>query len=181
MNVDNRPTSVALLAALAVLGAGSMALAQPPASLSGTWQFETTMTLSASEGPPCAYEGTANVLHSDSTLSGTAAMTLLSGPPACPPNGTASLSGKVDGAAVTIQLDGGGLGVALLQGQHAGGEEFAGTMAMESGPIDADGTWAASLGAVGISIPTVGVIGGVAMVLLLASASLVVLRARSMA
>ena len=167
-----------LALACCLLGAAA-APAQAPANLSGSWEFQTTMALLEGQLAPCLFAGTANIVHSGVTISGNATMVLVNGDPPCPAESSAVVTGQVNGTAVTLLLDGGNLGVAVLNGEHVAGFEYSGSMGLESGPIDASGTWTAIRGAA-TAIPTVGVVGLAALVLLLATASLVTLRARSL-
>lgn len=78
-----------------LLGPPSTALAQfPTPDYSGRWEMNTTADL-PNDGGTCVFEGTANVMQNGTDLTGTVMLTLVDGPPACPMEMMADLTGQV--------------------------------------------------------------------------------------
>jgi hypothetical protein len=190
-----------LVLVLAVVVGGSAAWSQGSPDLSGPWTFQTSMTVPLPAGvaggvptTECFFEGTAQVTQDpQGQLSGTAAMTLVRGEAPCPAESSAQVTGGLDGAVLFLTLDGGNFGVAYLTGQETTGAAltagpptgilqpgYEGTLGVETGPFaGVTGSWIAFPGTVAESIPTIGALGAAGLVLLLVTAALLSLRARS--
>ena len=78
-----------------LLGPSSIGLAQfPTPDYSGRWEMDTTADL-PNDGGTCVFEGIANVQQNGTDLTGTVMLTLVDGPPACPMEMMADLTGEV--------------------------------------------------------------------------------------
>lgn len=170
-----RPTSpphlrvAALLLALPLLLAAVPAAAQVP-DLSGTWQLDTTAEL-PNDGGTCIFQGQAQVTQDGTDLGGTATLTLVGGPAACPPVMMADLGGEVsgDGCIEVGLLLGGNLGEASFTGCPGEAEDsLEGSYEVTSGPFAGTvGNWIAVVGRNVLAIPTLSAVGVAALVVLL--------------
>lgn len=159
------------LLALPVLLVATPAAAQaPPPDYSGTWSLSTTAEL-PDDGGTCIFEGTAQVTQDGTDLAGTANLSLINGPPDCPPAMMADLDGEVedDGCIELGLLLGGNFGEASFTGcPGEAADTLVGSFQVTSGPFEGGGgTWTAVIGASVLAIPTLSALGLAALVVLL--------------
>lgn len=169
--------------------------AQGP-DLAGTWEVQASGVLEEVDAPalragvergvlqePCVFEGTGDVVQDGSQVTGQVTLTLVSGPPGCPDEMMADLTGSLDGFQFGGVLDG---------GQLFGALDFVGTVAGDGGSIQGsytvrpggpfsnviNGTWSAVVQHSILAIPTLGTWGLLALAALLLLASVRLLRHR---
>jgi len=170
-------------------GGNLWAQAQTP-DVSGAWTLEVTGLL-PDQNVACTFQGTAQVVQNGDTISGTAQLTLVSGPEGCPAEMLAEISGSWDGETLFGTLEGGDLGTASFTGS-VGAPKAAGVATRASVPAvqgtydvtlggfqGTMGTWAAAI-MVGaqISIPTLGAWALLLLATLLLGTGVWVLRRR---
>ena len=166
---------------------------------SGTWGLDATTYL-PDEMQPCEYSGTAIISQNGADLSGTASLTLTSGPGACPSEMTAAVSGVVRSGNIELGLLlGGQLGEATFYSQGAapavvqsgagvgktvenGGMSLGGSFNVTVGPYAGQvGSWSAMMAAMMVDeqpIPTLAFYGLLMLVLVLVVAGGFSLRRR---
>lgn len=176
--------SLPFLPALTVLLVATVMLTAAPAlaqglDLTGDWTLSATGLL-PEEGEPCVFEGGGSITQEGSLLTGQVTLRLVSGPVDCPVDMMATLDGSLDGGQVFGVLDGGQLfGTLDFAGSVAqDGQSMEGTYTVgDGGPFqDVEGDWSGSILLSILQIPTLGGIALGLLVLLLASASILLLR-----
>jgi hypothetical protein len=179
---------LALIAALTVtFAAGARAQVLP--DVSGPWSLSASaIPAAAPEGEiPCIWQG-GGVLDQDGSqvFSQDVSLTLVSGPPGCPTQMNASLTGSL-GAAVAgaaVPFNGtltGQLGVLDFSGlvDPQGQTMTQGTLVVRQGPFSTTtGSWDALRGLPQAVIPTLSTVGLGMLILLLLGVSLWMLRQR---
>lgn len=154
---------------------------EPPPDLTGQWLLGTTVQLSG-EASPCVFEGIADIAQQGTQLSGTARLSLVSGPAACPAVMTAELSGAVeDGEVVSLTgMLGGQLGTVDFTGTLSPNPGGGGDFTVTSGPFQGEeGTWTAQLVQSAAQIPTLVPLGLALLALALVAAGTLFLRRRA--
>lgn len=165
-----RVAALLLITLPALLAATPAAAQAPPPEYSGTWSLSTTAEL-PDDGGTCIFEGTAQVTQDGTDLGGTANLSLINGPPDCPPAMMADLDGEVgdDGCIELGLLLGGNFGEASFTGCPGEAvDTLVGSFQVTSGPFEGGGgTWTAVMGASVLAIPTLSALGLAALVVLL--------------
>lgn len=175
-----------MLMILVIMGSAVTSSVWAQVDYSGTWNLSTQTQLPDSN-EPCIFEGTALITQNGTELTGTASLTLTSGPGACPSDMTAEVVGSVQRDIVVLGLLlGGQLGEAQFTSQvapaimqsadsdtskvKAEGMSLAGTFDVTVGPYSGQsGSWAAMIAAKmdDFPIPTLAFYGGLVLILLL--------------
>lgn len=157
--------------------------------LSGLWTLEASGLLLGSQ-EPCTFQGTAQVTQTGSEISGTAELSLIAGPAACPAEMTAAITGVLEGDQISGNLLGGNLGEATFTGSLGAGAVAVAARAVSGvqggydvtqGPFaGVAGSWAALFrgGQARFAIPTLGVWTLLLLATLLLAAGAWVLRRR---
>jgi len=188
-----------VLIVLVFIGSTVTSSAWAQVDYSGTWNLET-QTLLPDSIDPCLYSGTAEIIQAGNDLSGTASLTLTSGPGACPSEMTAAVSGVVRNGNIELGLLlGGQLGEATFYSQGAapavvqsdagvrktvknGGMTLDGAFDVTEGPYAGQtGAWSAIMAAMMIDerpIPTLAFYGLLLLVAVLVAAGGLSLRRR---
>jgi len=165
-----------LATALLVLGLAASAAAQAP-DVSGTWKISTNADLPAGGGT-CVFSGQAMIEQMGPSISGTPVLKLVSGPAACPPIMSASLTGTVDEkGCINGMLSSGPLGTSYFSccPNEEGG--CSGEFGNETGPYaGGGGTFLAVMVEV---IPTLSAIGLIALTILVLAVGGWMLRRRA--
>lgn len=154
-----------MMSALA-LGAGAV---HAQTDLTGSWQLEMSVTLEGEE-TPCLYQGTAAINQTGSTLTGTAEMSLQSGPASCPSEMVADLTGSADEnkQLIVVGTLSGQLGAVDFSGSISPNPGGSGTFSVTQGPFTGEtGTWTAEQLSSILVIPTLTGLGLTALVILL--------------
>ena len=91
-------TKFAILITFLLAGHVLVSNAWAQVDYSGVWDLTTSTYIPDLDTmEPCEYTGTALIVQNGDILKGTASLTLVSGPGACPSEMTAEVSGQVDG------------------------------------------------------------------------------------
>lgn len=176
----------ALGALLLSAGAG----AQTGVDLTGRWTLSASATVGGDAIVVCDFEGEANVVQSQSQLSGDADLALVGGPTSdCPPEMSAVLDGTFANDSIQMGMLAGGLGTADFQGRIArslverprkegSGPTLSGSFQVTSGTfVNATGSWSAMPRALrSIDIPTLTPAGLTLLVLILLGTGVLALR-----
>jgi len=110
----NRTQKFFVLSLLFLTGPGLVATAQAQLDHTGTWNL-TTVTYLPNEDLPCDYAGQAVITQVGTTITGTAELTLTSGPATCPSEMSAKVTGVATDSGVELGLLlGGSLGEATF-------------------------------------------------------------------
>ena len=176
-----------MLIVLVFMGSAVTPSAWAQVDYSGTWNL-TTQTLLPDFNDPCLYEGTAVITQNGTALTGTASLTLTSGPGACPSNMSAQVTGSVQNVGVVLgllldgqlgeaQFSSRGAAPGMMQSANGGtdkvkadGMSLAGSFDVTVGPhAGQTGSWSAMMVAMmdDLPIPTLAFYGGLVLVLLL--------------
>lgn len=174
--------SIFLLFAL-LLGGPTVSLAQfPMPDYSGRWEMNTTADL-PNDGGTCVFQGIANVMQNGMDLTGTVLLTLVDGPPACPTEMMADLTGQV-GTSGCVELGVllGQLGEASFMGCPGDAmDSLSGSFDVSEGEfLGTMGGWAAMLAPqTFFEIPTLSLFGLAALAVLLLVTGGLLLRRRN--
>jgi hypothetical protein len=172
-------TLVVTAVVLALAGPSALVAQQAPPDVSGIWNLQATAAF-GDGAVPCVYAGTMDLIQDGSGLSGTGAMTLNSGPVACPVDPTASLTGTLLGNSFKMGFGSGQSGDATFTGDVSpDGRSIEGDLTVVAGPfVGLIGTWSAARPGDTVEIPTLGTVGLALLALLLMAAGLWVFRRR---
>ncbi len=164
-----------------LLLSATIALAQGTSfDLTGSWDLQASGSFGKGI-QDCVFEGSMTLTQTGTSLAGSGMLSLISGPPACPANPTATLTGALIGNTFEMATGSGQDGDATFTGLVGdAGRSIQGDFSVTVGPFfGLAGSWGAAPPPVGPpAIPTLGLAGLLLLALALATASIWLLARR---